>query len=386
MLSDLLILVKKKSEKVISRFSKLRFAFFTLGLLILASVVSSVFLSQRKTQGPQGQQSFGQKPGGAQDFGGSPSTTIRPRWSGPIPDPPKEKTIHYKGLWGPTWIYPEEYSDWKSTPEQYTSWGVNIINIVPGFEINAKGEVRYPLDFPTYEDMDARIGELATEFYKNNVHLAITLQIHYKEEFIQNTEWGGETAYIPREKIQEPGYLKNFDKIVVDMAKIAQKYQVEVFSPLGEPENVFYDGKLASEWSQQILPKIKKYYKGKIYYKGDLHKNQGEAMNFKGYDILGMVTSPVDPNASLEEARKTYVSDIERVLAWSKRDNIPTVVISEYGYLGNNQMESAARIGVVLEESSKKLNGVFLTEPLPNVLKTTQGKQIVAQMKRWFLP
>lgn len=328
---------------------------------------------------------FGQRPGGAQDFGSQPQTTTRPRWNGPIPQPPKEKITYYQGLWAGTWFYPEQYSGQKPKPEEYKSWGVNIVNIQPGFEINSRGETRYPLDYPTYKDLDAWFGQLAEMFYKNGIHLGMTVMIHYKETFVRGVDWGGETAYVPKEKIQTPGYLKNYDTIVAEMAKIAQKYHFYFFSPMGEPENVFLDARLASDWSQQILPKIKKIYKGKIYYKGDLHKGEGNTMNFKGYDILGMVTSPVRPGAAAEEYRAIVNSSIDRVLPWAKRDGVKEVVISEHGNSGDNKMDTAANIGYTLETANNRLNGMFLTEPFPAVLKTNQGNQIVEQMKKWFL-
>lgn len=352
----------------------------TLGFFILIGIIAFIFLQQGRQS-----QSWGQRPGGAENFGGPPSIIPKQRWNGPVPNPPNTKITYYKGLWAGQWFYPEKYSGQTPKPEEYKNWGVNIVNIQPGFEINSRGETRYPLDYPTYEDLDAWFGELATLFYKNGIHLAMTVMIHYKEKFVRGNEWGGETAYIPKEKAQTPGYFKNYDTIVQDMAKIAQKYHFDLFSPMGEPENVFLDAKIASDWSQTILPKIKRYYKGKIYYKGDLHKGEGDRMNFKGYDVLGMVTTPTDPQASKEALGKFFDSDMDRVLGWAKRDEVPEVVISEHGFLGNNKMASAENIGVMLEEGNKKLNGVFLTEPFPSILKTSQGNQIVEQIKGWFL-
>ena len=360
--------------------------FLIISVIAVAAVAIfgvSEYLHRR--QGPPNGQGWGQRPGGAEDFGGPPQANQKPRWNGPIPNPPKDKITYYKGLWAGTWFYPEEHSGQKPEPEKYKSWGVNIVNLQPGFEINSRGETRYPLDYPTYEDLDAWFGQLAEMFYKNNIHLAMTVMVHYKEEFVRGAEWGGETAYVPKEKAQSRGYFKNYDTIVQDMAKIAEKYHFEMFSPMGEPENVFLDGKIASDWSQQILPKIKKYYKGKIYYKGDLHKGEGEVMNFKGYDVLGMVTTPLDPKAPPEDYRKSFDSDMDRVLVWAKRDGVPEVVISEYGYLGNQQMESAIHFGIILEEASKKLNGAFVTEPLPAVFKTNQGNEIASVLKKWWL-
>ncbi len=370
------------------KLSKLHLILIALGLLVLLGTISAIYLQKRQQgflrEGSGQPQGWGQRPGGAQDLGEPPSTSLKPRWSGSIPKPPKEKITYYKGIWGATWIYPEEHSNLKPEPEKYRGWGVNIINISPGFEINKNGEVRYPLDFPTYEDMDARIGEIAEMFYKEDIYLAMTIQVHYKEEFVRGAEWGGETAYIPKEKTQIPGYFKNFDNIVVDMAKIAQKYHLELFSPLGEPENVFYDPKLASDWSQQVLPKVKKYYKGKVYYKGDLHKGEGDNMNFRGYDVLGIMPHPAELAYNFKALREKVVINMDKGLAWAKRDGVNEVVVAEHGYEGGGKMWPAENFDILLEESSKRLNGIFLSDPFPTVLKTKQGEQIISVMKRWF--
>ncbi len=369
------------------KFSKLHLILIILGLLVLFGITAFIYLQQRQPRfltGESGrQQGWGQRPGGAQDFGGPPQTTKKPRWNGPIPNPPKDKITYYKGLWSGNLIYPEENTGLKLDLEKYKSWGVNIVNIAPGFEINSKGEVRYPLDFPTYEDMDARIGELAEKFYKANIHLTMTILIHYKENFVQG-KWAGEPIEIPKEVVEQKGYLDKFSKLVEDMAKIAQKYHFEMFAPIGEPENIF-GVKVASSWNREILPKIKKNYQGKIFYKGDLHNGEGENLNFKGYDVLGIMPHPAPPPTDPEALRKVIDFNMDRGLAWAKRDGVPQVVVAEHGFKGGNEMWPAEDISIVLEEGRKKLNGVYLSDPMPAVLKTENGQQIVGEMKRWFL-
>ncbi len=141
---------------------------------------------------------------------------------------------------------------------------------------------------------------------------------------------------------------------------------------------------MVSSWDQEILPKIRKNYQGKIFYKGDLHKGEGENLNFKGYDVLGIMPYPADP-LTIEALRKIIDSNMDKALGWAKRDGVPQVVVAEHGFKNGNEMWPAEDIGIVLEESSKKLNGVFLSDPLPVVLKTTNGEQIIGEMKKWFL-
>ena len=361
------------------RRSKLFWILLVSSLIALAGA-SFYFFFQNRGQ----QQGWGQRPGGAQNFGGPPQTSSRPRWNGPIPDPPKDRITYYKGLWSGNLVYPEEHSGLKLDLEKYKSWGVNIVNIAPGFEINSKGEVRYPPDFPTNEDLDARVGELATKFYKANIHLTMTVMVHYKEDFSKAGDWAGAHIEIPKEVVGQKGYLDKFNKVVEDMAKIAQKYHVEMFAPMNEPENIF-GVKVASSWNQEILPKIRKNYQGKIFYKGDLHKGEGDDLNFKGYGVLGIMPYPAEPLTNIEALRRIIDSNMDKGLAWAKRDGVPEVVVAEHGFKGGNEMWPAENIGIVLEEGSKKLNGVFLSDPLPAVLKTSNGEQIVGEMKRWFL-
>lgn len=365
------------------KLSKPHIALIVLGLFALLGIISFLYPQQNRSQGQT--PGWGQRPGGAQDFGGPP--TQKPRWSGPIPNPPKDKITYYKGLWAGPWFYPDEYTGQKLDPGKYKTWGVNIVMLQPGFEINSRGEVRYPSDFPTYEDLDARIGELSTKFYQANVHVGLTLILTYKKEFSEGRKgesWAGEPQPFPKEIVEKQGYLDKFNKVVEEVAKIAQKYHIEMFSPAGEPDGIF-GMNVAPSWTQKVIPLVRKHYTGKLYYKGDLHNGQGDQINFKGYDVLGFVITPTEPNATAEDLRKVFDLNMDRARGWAKRDNVPEVVVSEHGGLKDNKMVSATNIGIILEEGSKKLNGVFLTEPLFSVLKTTQGEQIVGEMKRWFL-
>ncbi len=368
------------------KLSKLQLLLLVLGFLALLGV-ASFFLGPKKG-GPGRPQGLGQRPGGAQDFGESSQPTKKPRWNGSIPNPPKNKITYYKGLWAGPWFYPEEHTGQKLDLTKYRSWGVNIVMLGPGFEMNKNGEVRYPPDFPTYEDMDARIGELATKFYSIGVHVGLTLGVTYKDKFSTGSEkWAGVPKPFPKDVVEKPGYFDQLNKVVEDMAKIAEKYHIYMFSPPGEAEQIF-GMNVAPAWIEQVAPLIKKHYTGKLYYKGALPNGEGDRINFKGYDVLGFVTRPTNPKGTAEELRKSFDSDMDRARGWAKRDNVPEIVISEHGNRGdteNIQMESAENFGIILEEGSKKLNGVFLTEPLSVVLKTTQGDQIVGEMKKWFL-
>lgn len=158
--------------------------------------------------------------------------------------------------------------------------------IGPGFEMDKNGDVRYPPDFPTYEDVDARVGELATKYYSTNLQVGITMAVTYKEKFSTGSEkWVGVPQPFPKEVVKKPGYFNKHNKVTEDMAKIAEKYHIYMFSPPGEAEAIF-GMDVAPAWVQQAAPLIKKHYTGKLYYKGALASGEGDRMNFKGYNVL----------------------------------------------------------------------------------------------------
>ena len=72
--------------------------------------------------------------------------------------------------------------------------------------------------------------------------------------------------------VSQKGYLDNFNKIVEDMAKLPKNIALRCLL-LWEPENIF-GVKVASSWNQEILAKVKKYYKGKVFIKATYIKGK----------------------------------------------------------------------------------------------------------------
>jgi len=81
--------------------------------------------------------------------------------------------------------------------------------------------------------------------------------------------------------------LDKVTPLVLKWAKISEEYGVEMFSPLNEPQLLAYQNeKDVSNWAQEILPKIRKAYHGKIGFR--VHNNpEGFAVyNLTGYDYI----------------------------------------------------------------------------------------------------
>jgi len=364
------------------KLSKLHLIVIILGFL---GIITFIYLKQRQSPFPKGEpgqsQGWGQRPGGAQDFGGPTGTQAYKRWQGTIPKPPQGEVIIYKGFWSPPLISLRAESPF-SNVDKVKEIGANIISFGPQFLVDKNGNIGYPWDFPTMEDLDSRMGELASIYYPKGIRFSLVLSTNYVEQITK--EAGGPPQPFPRDLLAKKGFLDKYNKVVEEMAKIAQKYQVEMFSPLNEPDGNL-GVEIAYQWNEEMLPRIKKYYKGKLYYKGDLHNGEGEKLSFKGYDVLGfMPSAPI--NDSGVEFRRLVAKNIANAIKWAKRDEVPKIMVAEFGaWAGMNLTDQAAlsRYKILFEEGKGKVNGFSVIDPpsdQPNFLKG----QILEELKLWY--
>jgi len=128
-----------------------------------------------------------------------------------------------------------------------------------------------------------------------NKGLKVLLQI-YPEYYIEGAPPGYshsiELEHGPVE--DQEGFLKNATKLVLELAKLAEEEKVDMFSPWCEM-NIFVDWEHAKNWTQEILPKIRKVYsglvappKGEITWEKYGLENEGDLSywNFSGYDYV----------------------------------------------------------------------------------------------------
>lgn len=86
---------------------------------------------------------------------------------------------------------------------------------------------------------------------------------------------------------------------IIEHAKLAERYGVEFFAPLAEPELIFGPSASAT-WGQEILPKIKEVYHGEVIWRGSLSQphmieqflHENYPTNFSGYDYIGTSITP----------------------------------------------------------------------------------------------
>ena len=108
--------------------------------------------------------------------------------------------------------------------------------------------------------------------------------------------------------------LDSYEPVVIELAKIAEEEGADVFAPMKETEFIIGSTTKASKWSQDILPKIKEVYSGKIVWRGDFHdayKSSSKQVDFSGYDIIGFTTLSGDPgpsNTNLKNVKQHFLN------------------------------------------------------------------------------
>ena len=228
------------------------------------------------------------------------------------------------------------------------------------------------------------------------------------------------TGFAPKPKWEEID-VEELNSRIIELAELAEEYNVELFAPLNEPPGN------TGNWRQEILHRIKEVYHGEIVWKGagsglpdktpseEFFKEVSEQPpgDFVGYDYIGF-SSMYMPREILEPEEQIQLADqltlegysqyvegaLDYVLAQAERDGVKGVMITEFGVLavfeqGTWDEEEVARAyEIVLEKGKGKVAGFiafnFLEIELsgkvpPEFLVHLKGSQKTEEViRRWF--
>ena len=251
--------------------------------------------------------------------------------------PPEEEVQVYKGFWCPFIISAHALAEMKDM-------GVNTVFI--GWGVT-----------------EEHAASLIQTAHKNGIKVAVC--VGFDEPYPKSWEIDVEA----------------FNFQVIEAAKFAERLGVEFFSPLNELDDIFREN--GARWGQEILPRIREVYHGKLIWKGCIFSPIAKSMGdidyventffppgcFSGYDYIGFSITPFLPDRPLEKYYPQFVDNIlDNVLAWAERDNCKGVMVTEFGAWGLLEMyggpgcseEEAARAHeIVLERGKGKINGFF---------------------------
>lgn len=297
-------------------------------------------------------------------------------------DAPKGNVLIYKGFWMPC-SFIQDGCQPMNNVKLLKEMGVNIIGIAPNIKINSKGEIStFPMDF-----MEKRLSQITNNYYKEGIRVFISPELDYSEDL--NMGKGGEPKPIPKEVAAKPGFTDKYDILLENLVKLAEKYHLEMFSPMNEPDMKLGNA-VASQWAQKVLPMIRKNYTGKVLWKVGRGDSAGNEVTFKGYDVLGIdFTAPGgDENQSIAQFPSMTKGIIDQALGWAKRDGINTLLLTEVGVWGGASRfgsEAKAAIHKILfEQGQGKVKGFIFLDPPPDQGWSIKNSKSSEEIKMWF--
>ena len=198
--------------------------------------------------------------------------------------------------------------------------------------------------------------------------------------------------------------LEAWNSRVIELAELAEEHEVEFFAPMNEPEALFGPSASAT-WGQEILPKIREVYHGKIIWKGasigDIQPDPGHPnlTNFSGYDYLGFSIGV--GTGTIEDLPERVDYALDTILGFAERDNCKGVMITEfYGNLPYsweernwNEEKEARANEIILEKGKDKVVGFFALdflglsffgEDIPRMPIPKKSLKTEEVIRRWF--
>lgn len=303
-----------------------------------------------------------------------------------LPQPPIGMVSLYKGFWMPC-AYSSDTCQPMFDVTLQKEVGANIALLGPTVKLNSKGDTMFSGPFHSIDDVEKRLAQITKKYYKEGIRIGLVIEVFYEPEFTMYG--GGEPKPIPKDIGEKSGFLNKYNLVVEDIAKLAEKYKVEMFSPMNEPDMKF-DDKTASEWGQRILPIVKKHYNGKILWKSAFVNQMGNyetmSINFKGYDIIG--TDPTPGGGPLENYRQDLNRMITKMSNYAKRDNVPGIMFTEFGVwggaIGFSEEQKALAHRIAFEQGKGKVKGFIALDPPPDLDRSIKGTKSLEEIKIWF--
>jgi len=301
-----------------------------------------------------------------------------------VPNPPSGEISVYKGFWMPSSFYYDHKGQSMSDPKDLKAAGANIASIAPNIRINSKGEVKFDAPF---DYLEQALAYWAKNYYENGIRISLVIEMSYQEDL--NLRLNQEPKPVPHGIASQPGFLDDYNKIVIEVAKLAEKYHVEMFSPMNEPDLKLGEA-TASTWGQAILPEIKKYYHGKVLWKAAGSDEKQANIDFSGYDIIGFDPTPGGGNPKTSLA--AYPGQIREMIKLAKgraeKYKVPQVMITEFGVWGGalafSEENKMLAHRIVFEEGQGKVSGFIILDPPSDLDRGLLGTPSLEEITKWF--
>jgi hypothetical protein len=128
--------------------------------------------------------------------------------------------------------------------------------------------------------------------------------------------------------------IKKFDGVVIKWARTAEEYGVDAFLPVLEPFKLAGDHETASQWLQEILPRIREAYHGDVW-ATDIMYDIGQGLSvpypydYSGYDFL--LSGPPAGRKDTDEWEEVIRVFIEKGMDYVNDYGLKGFGLYEYG-------------------------------------------------------
>ena len=207
--------------------------------------------------------------------------------------------------------------------------------------------------------------------------------------------------------IASDAWFKNYKRMILRYAKIAEENDVEIFAVGTELENTTFS-KWEAEW-RDVIASVKEIYNGYLTYSANWTEYEDvpfwDMMDFIGIDAYFPLTKKNDPTK--EELEKAWEGIAGRIGTWLKDSNLDKgVIFTELGYVSSDgtntepwatqtnpedQFEQADCLDAALEVLSKRIwfRGMYLwqyfaQERWSPLGYPVRGKEAEKVLKKWY--
>ncbi len=323
----------------------------------------------------------------------SPSSTPPPASSSTSPSPPPEEQptlpetgshqrldiSFFKGVWAQPG---GEERALKNDIEKMKKDGVNIFAFSVLYHTNHDGTVE--IISPNYKwNSDPEGGYINLIRMAHNARLGVYLNIDFDH-------WWEDQKFLSVSEKVKNKFLESAKKASLYWAEIGEREQVEMFSPMNEPTNIL-GKKEGIKWMEDILPDIKKKFKGKTNVAlfgaevGDLSSYGSIA----GYDYVSVNVYTIDTSNKefLDYIKYDVVPYMENLV---KKYNLKGYLFGEMGVPASNEKQDKV-FQEFFEITWNNTSGYFLSgwgpkimldDPFPDMQFTGYDAENV--IKNWY--
>lgn len=233
----------------------------------------------------------------------------------------------------------------------------------------------------------------------------------------------------PKPRLEDKD-LEKLNSLIIEAAELAEEHNVELFTPLAEPETIISGN--VKKWRKEILLKVKKVYHGEIFgsMPGISLPSDRTAISkiaeqppgdFEGYDYIGFtllfpVSERLEPEErirfadmlTLEKYSQYVEGALDYMLALVERDNCKGVIIQEFGvadrfFMGESgvvnmldtgwlsEEELASALEIVFENGKDRVAGFIVANTLggevpgmPGVYIEGVSKTEEEVIRKWY--